>query len=87
MTRPQPWDPVEANVLHRGPARYETRSIDLPIRKGKTRPSRSAIASAIATTKDAIGADAHLIVRQERMGYDEFQITVLLFWRTDADPS
>lgn len=73
--------------LSLGEARYEVRSIDLPILKGKSRPSRAAIASAIATASDALRAEAHQILSQERMGYDEFEVTVLFFWRTDEEVS
>jgi len=73
--------------LSRGSARHEVHAIDLRIKKGQRRPSRLRVLSAVTHLANDLKADAWQILSQERMGYDEFQVTILLFWRADADPS
>lgn len=36
-----------------------------------------------ATACAAARAEAAIVLAEERLGYDEYQMTVLLFWRAD----
>lgn len=77
MTRPQPWDPIEAPPVHRGTARYEVREAIVPNHKGHP----------VAVQPLRGDAEAMRILARERISRDEWRVTFLLFWRTDADPS
>lgn len=78
---------IDSTCLSRGPARHEVHAIDLRIKPGQARPSRHTIEVALSVLRRQEAAEAAIILSQERMGRDEFQITVLLFWRDEADPS
>lgn len=73
--------------IARGSARQEVHAIDLRIKKGQRRPSRTKILGAISHLVTDLGAEAYAILSQERLGYDEHQVVVVLFWRTDESAS
>jgi len=74
---------IASTCISRGPARQEVHSIDLRIKKGQAHPSQFARDVAESVLRRQLGADASIVLAEERMGYDEYQMTVLLFWRTD----
>lgn len=78
---------IDSTCLSRGPARHEVHAIDLPIKKGQARPSQHDRYVALSILRRQLGADDALILAEERMGYVEYQMTVLLFWRTDEEVS
>lgn len=73
--------------LSRGSARHEVHAIDLRIKKGQARPSQFTRDVAVSVLRRQLGAEAAIVLSEERLGYDEFELTVLFFWRTDGDPS
>lgn len=78
---------IDSTCLSRGPARQEVHAIDLRIKKGQARPSQFARDVAVSVLRRQLAADAAIVLAEERMGYDEYQMTVLLFWRAEEDPS
>ena len=73
--------------LSRGSARHEVHAIDLRIKKGQARPSQFTRDVAVSVLRRHLGAEAAIVLSEERLGYDEYQMTVLLFWRAEEDPS
>ena len=78
---------IQSTCLSRGSARHEVHAIDLRIKKGQARPSQFTIDVAVSMLRRQLKADAATILSQERMGRDEHQVIVLLFWRPEEDPS
>lgn len=78
---------LDTTCLSRGAARHEVHAIDLRIKKGQAHPSQFARDVAVSVLRRQLGAEAAIVLSEERLGYDEYQITALAFWRAEEDPS
>lgn len=74
---------IASSCLSRGPARHEVHAIDLRIKKGQARPSQHARDVAVSVLRRQLGAEAAIVLSEQRLGYDEYEVVVLLFWRAD----
>jgi hypothetical protein len=78
---------IDSACLSRGPARQEVHAIDLRMTRPRAHPSQYERSVAVSVLRRSLGADAAIVLAEERMGRHEYQITVLLFWRTDEAAS
>lgn len=74
---------IATTCLSRGAARHEVHAIDLRIKKGQARPSQFSRDVAVSILRRQLGAEAAIVLSEQRLGYDEYSMTVLLFWRAD----